>query len=86
MDFSNRDTSKKIDEKTTTTTTTAKHIIQWLTNNFLYLNYSKTKVMFIGTHQGLALVDSFTVRAGDTVLSRIYQFKYLGVMLDPYLS
>ena len=27
----------------------------------------------------------FTVRAGDTVLSRVYQFKYLGVMLDPYL-
>ena len=30
--------------------------------------------------------DSFTVRAGDTVLSRVYQFKYLGIMLDPYLS
>ena len=29
---------------------------------------------------------SFTVRAGDTVLSRVYQFKYLGVKLDPYLS
>ena len=34
----------------------------------------------------LALVDSFIVRAGDTVLLRVYQFKYLGVMLDPYLS
>jgi len=42
--------------------------------------------MLTGTHQRLALVDSFTVRAGDTVLSRVYQFKYLGVMLDPYLS
>ena len=39
-----------------------------------------------GTHQRLALVDSFTVRAGDTVLSRVYQFKYLGAMLDPYLA
>ena len=39
-----------------------------------------------GTHQRLALVDSFTVRAGDTVLSRAYQFKYLGIILDPYLS
>ena len=28
---------------------------------------------------------SFTVRAGDTVPSRVY-LKYLGVMLDPYLS
>ena len=63
-----------------------KHIIEWLNNNFLYLNYSKTKVMLTGTHQRLSLVDSFTVRAGDTVLSQVYQFKYLGVMLDPYLS
>ena len=39
-----------------------------------------------GTHQRLALVDTFTVRAGDTVLSRVYQFKYLGITLDPYLS
>ena len=29
--------------------------------------------------------DSLTVRAGDTVLSRVY-LKYVGVMLDPYLS
>ena len=63
-----------------------KHIIEWLNNNFLYLNYSKTKVMLTGTHQRLALVDSFTVRAGDTVLSQVYPFKYFAVMLDPYLS
>ena len=31
-------------------------------------------------------MNSVTVRAGDTVLSRVYQFKYLGVMLDPYLT
>ena len=42
--------------------------------------------MLTGTDQRLALADSSTVRAGDTVLSRVYQIKYLGVMLDPYLS
>ena len=42
--------------------------------------------MLTGTHQRLALVDSSTVRAGDTVLSQVYQFKYLGIMLDAYLS
>ena len=47
------------------------HIIEWLNNNFVYLNYSKTKIMLTGTHQRLALVDSFTVRAGDTLLSRM---------------
>ena len=46
-----------------------KHIIEWLNNNFLYLNYSKAKVMLTSTHQRLALVDSFTVRAEDNVLS-----------------
>ena len=48
--------------------------------------YSKSKVMLTGTHQKLALFDSFTVRAGDIVLSRVYKYKYFGVMLDPYLS
>ena len=42
--------------------------------------------MLTGTHQRRALVDSFTVTAGDTALSGIYQFRYLGVLLYPYLS
>jgi len=46
-------------------------VINWLNSNFIFLNYSKTKVMLTGTHQRLASVDSF---------------KYLGVVLDPYLS
>ena len=55
--------------------------------NSCYLKiYSKTKIMLTGTHQRLARVDNFTVKAKDTVLSRVYQFKYLGVVLDPCLS
>ena len=46
-----------------------KHIIELLNSNFFYLYYSKTKVMLTGRGQRLALVYSFTVRAGDTVLS-----------------
>ena len=61
-----------------------KRIIEWLNNNFLYLNYSKTKVLLTGTHQSLAVVNGFRVRAWDTVLSRVCQFKYLGVTLDPW--
>jgi len=63
-----------------------KHIIEWLNDNLLYLNYSKTMIMLTGTHQRLAHIDNFTVKAKDTVLSRVYQFKYLGVVLDPCLS
>ena len=42
--------------------------------------------MLTSKHQRLALVNSFIVRAGDTVLTRVYQFKYFGVMLNLYLS
>ena len=42
--------------------------------------------MLSGTHQRLARIDTFLVKAKDTVLSRVYQFKYLGVTLDPSLS
>ena len=63
-----------------------KHIIEWLNNNFFYLNYSKTKIMLSGTHQRLTRIDTFLVKAKDTVLSRVYQFKYLGIILDPSLS
>ena len=42
--------------------------------------------MLSGTHQRLARMDTFLVKAKDTVLSRVYQFKYPGVILDPSLS
>ena len=58
-------------------------VISWLHSNFLSLNYSKTKIMLIGTHQRLAKVDSFNVEAQNTELDRVYKFKYLGVVLDP---
>ena len=61
-------------------------IINWLNKNYLFLNYTKTKVMLSGTRQRLGSVDSFTIKASDTILARVYQFKYLGVMLDPCLS
>ena len=50
------------------------------------LNHSKTKVMLIGTHQKLSLVQSFTVSVNDKDLERVYKFKYLGVILDLCLT
>ena len=52
-----------------------RHIIEWLNNSFLYLNYSKTKIMLSGTHQRLARINTFLVKAKATVLTRVYQFK-----------
>ena len=61
-------------------------IISWLDSNYLFLNYLKTKIMLVGTHQRLAKVEKFCVKASDRTLSRVLKFKYLGVVLDPTLS
>ena len=62
------------------------NIISWLENNFLFLNYSKTKKMLVGSQQKLARVTDFCNTARNKTLGRVYEFEYLGVMLDSYLS
>ena len=42
--------------------------------------------MLSGTHQRLARINTVLVKAKGTVLTRVYQFKYLEVILDPSLS
>ena len=42
--------------------------------------------MLLGTHQRLAKVNDFTVKARDSIFERVYQFNYLGVTLDPCRS
>jgi hypothetical protein len=56
-------------------------IITWLNGNYLFLNYEKTKVMLVGTHQRLSKVTNFTVRAMDAdnqqiTLERVYVFNW----------
>lgn len=48
------------------------HVVGWLNQNYLMLNYSKTKVMLMGTHQKLSSVQSFTVSVNDKDLERVY--------------
>ena len=60
--------------------------ISWLASNFLFLNYTKTKVMLLGTHQRLAKVNDFCVSANSATIGRVYRFKYLGLVLDTTLS
>ena len=40
-------------------------IITWLNGNYLFLNYEKTKVMLVGTHQRLRKVTNVTIRVMD---------------------
>ena len=78
--------SKSVSEIESRLSSDLDNIISWLDENFLFLNYSKTKIMMFGTHQRLAKVNDFTITARDSLFERVYQFKYLGVMLDPCLS
>ena len=50
------------------------------------LNVSKTKIILIGTHQRLYVVDTFLVATDNASLERVDTFKYLGVTMDETLS
>ena len=42
-----------------------RNIISWRDSNYLFLNYSKTKVILVGKHQRLSRVAIFSVSAFD---------------------
>ena len=43
-------------------------------------------ILLVGSQQKLARVTDFRITARNKTLGRVYEFKYLGVMLDPCLS
>ena len=51
----------------------------WLINNQLTLNTSKTKVMLIGSSRKLCKIDSISIQVYDSAVERVEDFKYLGV-------
>ena len=51
---------------------------QWLLENRLVLNLSKTKVLLFGTIQKLGNVSSFNVKFQDQAIERVSKFIYLG--------
>ena len=58
---------------------------QWMENNKLVLNLTKTKCMLFGTKQILANA-SFKIQLHGNDIDRVRNFCYLGVTLDEYLS
>ena len=59
---------------------------QWLQNNNLFLNVKKTECLLFGTAPRLSKVNDFTIKAGSSVLRRVVEFKYLGVIMDECLN
>ena len=65
-----------------------KCISKWLSENMLFLNTDKTKVMLVGTNARIsnANVDDFRVTINDNVLENVESFKCLGVIVDNELK
>ena len=47
---------------------------------------SRTKIVLIGTHQRLNVVESFSVAADKSSVERVDTFKYLGVTVEETFS
>ena len=47
------------------------NVISWLDSNFLFLNYTKTKVMLLVTHQRLAKVNDLCVSANSATIGSL---------------
>lgn len=51
----------------------------------LILNYDKTKIMLIDTHQRLHLVNSISIKVKDTIVERVYYFIYIYIYTHRYI-
>ena len=58
----------------------------WINENSLFLNNKKTECVLFGSGIRLNSVTSFTVFIKGTLIKRVSEFKYLGVVLDEMLS
>ena len=58
----------------------------WFRENGLILNGSKTESMLFGTSSRLSAVTCFDVALNGFDITRVFEFKYLGVVLDKSLT
>ena len=58
----------------------------WLSDNSLFLNREKTECLLFGTRGKLSAVNSFNITIKGHAITRVSEFKYLGVVLDECLS
>ena len=62
------------------------YVEQWLQENKLVLNQSKTKWMLFGTRQKLEHSSDTEIQLHGQNIERVKSFCYLGVTLDEHLS
>ena len=61
-------------------------VTQWLKLNKLTLNVGKTKLMILGSQRRLNVINDVNLTIAGVNIERVETFKYLGIMLDQYLS
>ena len=63
-----------------------KLISQWLENNGLVINSTKTEFMLIGTHQKLRRFQPLELYLNNHIITKVETSKYLGFTLDSNLT
>ena len=60
---------------------------KWTLSNFLFTNKTKTEFVIFGTDTRLSkATDTVVIKIGDYEINRVYDFKYLGIVLDDSLT
>ena len=62
------------------------HIVSWLRLNSLFINVIKTEAMLLGISQRLARVDNFSIIVNGSIIKRVSEFKYLGIIFNEHLN
>ena len=57
----------------------------WMTSNKLKINLKKSAIMLIGSRQRISN-KTITITISNTQIEQVTHFKYLGVMIDKYLT
>ena len=63
-----------------------KNVSKWLLANRLTLNYNKTQWMFFTSSVKEYVFESDCIKIDNMVISRCFEFKYLGIILDSKLK
>ena len=78
--------SKNFDQSVCAMQNDINSISQWCKLNGISANTEKSKVMVLGTNRSLKLVPSYEIKFGDSLLSSVNSYKYLGVTIDCQLN
>ena len=78
--------AKSVEEIEMTLDEALKLVKNWLLDNGLFLHKGKTECVLFGSVPRLSSVNSFSVSVDGYVIKRVHEFKYLGVVMDEYLS